>query len=180
VIPQDPAVAVLGGAVHFAYDPSVIWGRRSKYTYGFGCAMPFRDGVDPVDKRFTDDEGVVRCDRRFRVMVRRGDLVPVDRVVDANLGVTRRDVRTFDISLFATFSDDPQYTDEEGCERVGTVTADVSGSVNLPSTERRLDIYYAFGGSEIAVETRDRVSDARRKAAITFTELYGRHGKAGG
>ncbi|MGX5213849.1 Hsp70 family protein [Streptomyces violaceus] len=180
VIPQDPAVAVLGGAVHFAYDPSVIWGRRSKYTYGFGCSMPFRDGVDPVNKRFTNGEGDIRCNGRFAVMVRRGDLVPVDRVVEDSIKVTKRGARTVDIPLFATFSDEPRYTDEEGCEQMGNVTADVSGSMNLPSSKRKVDIYYAFGGSEIAVETRDRVSGARRKATITFTELYGRHGKAGG
>lgn len=180
LIPQDPAVAVLGGAVHFAYDPSVIWGRRSKYTYGFGCSMPFRDGVDPIAKRFVDDEGEVRCDRRFCVMVRRGDQIPVDKLVEHDVGVSKRSLRTLEIPMYATFSDDPQYTDEEGCEFLGTVSVDVSGSMNLPSSERRVDVCYAFGGSEIAVKVRDRVSGAHRKAKITFTELYGRHGKAGG
>ncbi|WP_158751615.1 Hsp70 family protein [Streptomyces bicolor] len=179
LMPQDPAVAVLGGAVHFAYDPAVIWGRRSKYTYGFQTAMPFRDGVDPKGKRFVDDDGDILCADRFNVVVIRGEHVRADEVVETSLSVMRRSVRTFDIGLFATFSDDPQYVDEEGCERVGTVTADVSGSVGLPSSERQLDVYYAFGGTEIVVETRDRVSDVRRKATIEFTELYGRRGKAG-
>ncbi len=179
LIPQDPAVAVLGGAVHFAYDPSVIWERRSKYTYGYICSKPFREGVDPEAKRFTDPEKKVRCDKRFGIMVRRGDPVPVDRIIKDDIGIPYPDQRTVNLSLFATFSDEPQYTDEAGCELVGTVAADVSGSTKLLSTERRVDIYFAFGGSEIAVETCDRVSGARRKATITFTELYGRHGKAG-
>ncbi|MER5214140.1 Hsp70 family protein [Streptomyces sp. NPDC002838] len=182
LMPQDPAVAVLGGAVHFAYNPAVIWGRRSKYTYGYECAMPFRDGIDPKGKRFVSEDGDVMCNDRFKVVVRRGDAVGVDEVVETSLSVIQRSIRTFDIGLLATFSDDPQYIDEEGCERVGAVVADVTGSVGRPSSERKLDIYYAFGGTEIAVETRDRVSDVRRKATIEFTEMYGRRGsgQAGG
>lgn len=180
LMPQDPAVAVLGGAVHFAYDPAVIWGRRSKYTYGYECSMSYRDGVDPKGKRHVTEDGEEMCADRFRVVVKRGETVRVDEVVDTVLRVTPRSSRVFEIGLFATFSDDPQYTTEDGCEQVGTVTADVTGSIGRHPNERMLDIYYAFGGTEIAVETRDRISDVRRKATIEFTEMYGRRGGASG
>ncbi|MGW8970582.1 Hsp70 family protein [Streptomyces platensis] len=180
LMPQDPAVAVLGGAVHFAYDPAVIWGRRSKFTYGYRCAMPFRKGIDPKSKHFVDEDKEELCSDRFKVVVQRGDTVRVDQVMETSLSVIQRSIRTFEIGLFATFREDPQYTTEEGCERVGTVIADVTGSVGRPASERMLDVYYAFGGTQIGVETRDRLSDVRRKAAIEFTEMYGRRGQAGG
>ncbi|MET9734614.1 Hsp70 family protein [Streptomyces sp. NPDC006458] len=179
LIPQDPAVAVLGGAVHFAYDPSVVWGRRSKYTYAYACSKPFRDGVDPQRRRFIDEDGEIMCSGRMHVVVRRGDVVETGALKNSSLRIPQRDLQSFDIGLYATYSDDPQYTDDPGCEHLGTVVADVSGSVNQDSSKRLVDVYYAFGGTEIAVETRDRISGVRRKATIEFTELYGRHGKAG-
>ncbi|MFE1441748.1 Hsp70 family protein [Streptomyces sp. NPDC058739] len=179
LIPQDPAVAVLGGAVHFAYDPSVIWGRRSKYTYGYACSKLFREGIDPVERRFVDEDGDVMCRGRVHVVVRRGELVEADERRTSAMKIAQRDLRSFDIGLYATYSDEPQYTDEPGCERLGTVAADVSGSVHQDSSKRLVDVYYAFGGTEISVETKDRISEVRRKAAIAFTELYGRHGGAG-
>ncbi|MFD3940499.1 Hsp70 family protein [Streptomyces sp. NPDC058611] len=179
VLPQDPAVAVLGGAVHFAYDPSVIWGRLSKYTYGFACSEPFREGTDPEAYRYTDDDGDERCNHRFKVMVQRGELVPVDKFVESTMRVVTREAKSFDIDLLATFDDAPAYTTDEGCELLGEVHADISGSVGKPSAERIVDIAFRFGGTEITVETCDRITGVRHRAAITFTELYGRRGQAG-
>ncbi|MGV9311019.1 Hsp70 family protein [Streptomyces sp. NPDC003691] len=181
VLPQDAAFAVLAGAVHFAYDPAVVWGRRSKYTYGFECAMPFRHGTDPGGMHFHDELGRDMCDDRFSVMIKRGDQVVTGEVVKDSLRV-QSGTTLFEIGLFATYSDDPQYVNEAGCERVGTVNADASGSKQVEFSKRYLDIYFTFGGSEITVETEDRNSGVRRKAAIEFTELYGRRGpgKAGG
>ncbi|QDY77881.1 Hsp70 family protein [Streptomyces qinzhouensis] len=176
IMPQDPAVAVLGGAVHFAYDPAVIRGRRSKFTYGFECAMSYREGTDPEGLHFRDELGDDMCNDRFHVMVKRGAQVTVGEVVKATIRVQSSSV-VFDLGLFATYSDDPQYINEAGCERVGTVTADTSGSVKVPFPKRYLDIYYTFGGTEIAIETQDRTSGVRRKATIEFTELHGRRGR---
>ncbi|MGW1275935.1 Hsp70 family protein [Streptomyces tsukubensis] len=179
VMPRDPASAVLGGAVHFAYDPAVIWGRRSKYTYGYECSMPFRKGIDPGDKHFRNELGEEMCSDRFSVVVERGAQVTVGETRNREMRVPSTEVR-FELGLFATYSDDPQYTTEAGCERIGTVTADMSGSVGTRMDKRKLDIYYAFGGTEIAVETQDRQGGVRRKATIEFSELYGRRGRTGG
>ena len=172
LVAHDPAVAVLAGAVHFAYDPSIIWGRRSKYTYGYGCGMTFRPGRDPQSKHFVNYDGKDSCNARFGVMVERGQVVPVNKTYSHEMHISKNDPRrTYEIELYATYSTDPEYTDEEGCMRVGMVPADVSGGVG---TERYLDINFSFGQTEIQVETFDALTGIRKNVPIAFDDLYGR------
>jgi molecular chaperone DnaK (HSP70) len=174
LIAQDPAVAVLAGAVHFAYNPEVIWGRRSRYTYGYDVAELFRPGKDPDERQFPDDDGIVWCKGRFGVMVRRGDTVATDELKIARLQIINRATAQFEIGLYATSADDPQYVDEPGAERIGFVKADVSKSVGSPSHERLLTISFAFGKTEIEVQTKGSITDVIERETIEFDELYGR------
>ena len=43
IIPNQPGLAVLKGAVIFGHDPSIIAERICRYTYGIGCSLPFDD-----------------------------------------------------------------------------------------------------------------------------------------
>ena len=49
LVPGDPRIAVLSGAVHFAYDPQTR-ARRAKFTYGCDTARAFREGIDPESR----------------------------------------------------------------------------------------------------------------------------------
>jgi molecular chaperone DnaK (HSP70) len=172
LVGRDPAVAVLAGAVHFAYDPSIIWGRRSKYTYGYGCSMAFREGIDPGTKRYVDPDGEVRCDKRFGVMARRGQFIPVDDTEKRRVRIPRKETRgTWEVGLYATYAGDPEYIDEEGCQRLGTVVADISGQVG---TERWVEVHFAFGRSQIEAEILNPFNGARKPAKIEFEDIYGR------
>ncbi|MFB8027342.1 MULTISPECIES: Hsp70 family protein [unclassified Streptomyces] len=175
ILPEDPAVAVLGGAVHFAYDPSVIWGRRSKFTYGFACSAPFREGVHPEGKRWTDEYGDDRCSDCFSVMVRRGDTIPVGLTKTSTL-VTFPSTTQTSVDLFVTYAGEPVYTDEEGVVKIGTVTADVSASQGKVEGKRYFDVTFLFGTTEIEVETRDKHVGTTCRTEIEFHELYGRRG----
>ncbi|UCM88813.1 Hsp70 family protein [Streptomyces marincola] len=176
VLPEDPAVAVLAGAVHFAYDPSVIWGRRSKYTYGFGCARPFEEGVDPQEKRFINDFGEPRCNDRFAVMVRRAESVPVDRTVTGTLRISPS-TRVATLPIVATYAPDPRYDDEEGVEQLAALAIDVSSSHGSTKDWRYADIDFSFGTTELTVEAKDRQTGAVFRTEVRFDELYGRRNK---
>lgn len=173
ILPEDPAVAVLGGAVHFAYDPSVIWGRRSKYTYGFSYSLIFRDGVDPETKRWTDEYGDERCGQRFCVMVRRGDAIPVNLTRTCTV-LALPSFTESTHGLFVTYAPEPVYTDEEGVDQIGTVTVDVSASQGKVEGRRYYEVTFLFGTTEIEVETRDCNAGTTCRTEIEFHELYGR------
>jgi hypothetical protein len=61
VVPPDPEIAVLAGAVHYAYDPSVIRERRSRLTYGCNDTPLFEAGLDPAGKRIRAGIRPDRC-----------------------------------------------------------------------------------------------------------------------
>jgi molecular chaperone DnaK (HSP70) len=174
LMPEDPAVAVLNGAIHFAYDPGVIWARRSKYTYGYACSYPWRPGVDPAEYHFVDGYGEERCTKRFAIILRRGGTVLADEVFPDRMVISSPHDREFDIGLYVTHKQDPVYVTETGCAKLGVVKADVSGSVGLPKNERILHISFAFGRTEVEVRTRDPLTGVTHKATIEFEELYGR------
>ncbi|MFW6693191.1 Hsp70 family protein [Streptomyces sp. MAR4 CNX-425] len=178
ILPEDPAVAVLGGAVHFAYDPSVIWGRRSRYTYGFGVARPFREGIDPESKRWTDEYGEERCNNRFSIIARRGDSIPVGHKTTQTVMTYPSNTQSTH-NLLVTYAAEPVYTDEEGVQEIGTVTADLAASQGRVEGRRYFDVTFSFGTTEIEVEARDTHSGATRRTGIEFHELYGRGSGAG-
>lgn len=49
--------------------------------YGIESSMRWREGVDPVEKRFTSSNGAWRCQDRFAVFFRPGDQIGPDQVV---------------------------------------------------------------------------------------------------
>ncbi len=100
--PPDPAIAVLFGAVHYCYDPSYIRSRRAKLTYGFSISYPFETGVDPVEKRYKDDEGNVLCSGRFEIAVRNGEAVEVDEPYYLPVYPVMADQQVIPVRFFAT------------------------------------------------------------------------------
>ncbi|XP_060576629.1 heat shock 70 kDa protein 12A-like [Ruditapes philippinarum] len=65
IIPADPALAVLKGAVIFGHDPSVIQERRCRYTYGVRSSHRFNERIHPESKKFVDDDGDILCSDIF-------------------------------------------------------------------------------------------------------------------
>ena len=48
VIPEDPGLAVVKGAVIYGHDPKAIVSRIARYTYGVEMAQSFIDGVSKI------------------------------------------------------------------------------------------------------------------------------------
>lgn len=81
--------------------------------------------------------------------------MPVDKLIEDRMGLGSPKTTEFEIDLYATHALDPEYITETGCAKIGCVKADVSGSVGRPKSERKLDLFFAFGRTEIEVQSRD-------------------------
>jgi hypothetical protein len=170
--PPDPAVAVLFGAVSFCYDPSVLWARRAGLTYGVAMAMPFEDGVDPLEKNFRDEEGVRYCAQRFAIAVRAREQVEVDEPFLMVTAPVLRSQPTVQVTLYATRKLDPRYVDEPGCSQLASIEVDLSDSVGRPDDERTVKILLYFGRTIIDVEAEVVSTGEKVKARTTFTPLH--------
>lgn len=168
LIPPDPARAVLAGAVHYTYRPTVVASRTVGLTYGISCSMPFEKGADPEHARFVNDHGNVMCADRFLVFVRNGDSVDVDQVVTDELmaGFAKDPQMAYD--LLATTESDPRYCTGAGIRVLGRVSIELGAAMRLPLDQRKLEISMCFGGTEIQVTSRNVHTGHTLRTSLSF------------
>ncbi|MFE2514186.1 Hsp70 family protein [Streptomyces mirabilis] len=171
LVPPDPALAVLEGAVHFAYRPDVFVSRQAKYTYGFETAKPFEEGVDSTMRMYRDDEGDLLCVGRFGVAVRRMDSVRVNDAHPFRIVPVREDQDELDVRLYRSAKADPRYVDEDGSEEIGRLTVDLSGTVGRPLRERPIMLLFYFGAAELRVEVFDPATGETSRVSVDFDRV---------
>lgn len=144
----DPGSAVLKGAVHFAYDPQTR-ARRSKYTYAKAVALPYDHKKDRGRKVVTDWKGQKLCTDRLEILVRAGDVVKTDQVVEADGYPLFRDQTAIGTRLYRTLDRDPRYIDDPGCVEIGRMTSDLNEVMHLHIEKRGVRTALRFGETEI-------------------------------
>ena len=145
VVPKDPSVAVLYGAVLFGHNMRAIAERRSAYTYG----------VSKLEK-LPEDE--VEADRKFRhnvfdTFVRVNESVGVDDVV-------RRRYQTCDpgqlrvtFGVYRSKCEEVAYTTDEGVEACGRI--EIKLRSRRSDGHGCVDVAMKFGRTEIEVTAKD-------------------------
>jgi molecular chaperone DnaK (HSP70) len=149
LLPPEPAVAVLYGAAHFAYDPQTR-ARRSKYTYGCESAMAFRNGIDPPEKRrVLKRDGSIRCDDRFSRFVAAGQAIGSDEAITHVFYPLEDNQAGIDFKFFRSRKNYPQYTDEPGVDFIGTLRVDYGNMKSLPVDKKGVKVTMFFGDTRI-------------------------------
>ncbi|CRK56805.1 heat shock 70kD protein 12B [Alloactinosynnema sp. L-07] len=149
LVPPDPQVAVLAGAVHFACRPATR-ARRSRRTYGISMCMDFEEGVDLESKRDKDTaDGTDRCTDRFAVLVTKGDLVPNGSEVWIDGQPVHGDQTAIRVRFSAARGAVPRYVDDPECEYLGRVKVDRSPVMHLHLNDRGIRVYMKFGETEV-------------------------------
>ncbi|RDI50799.1 Hsp70 family protein [Nocardia mexicana] len=150
VVPRSPSGAVLSGAVHYCLRPETVVARCSSFTYGLRISST----VDPehrgdLERRFVDGWGEERCDNRFDIYVRRGDVVPAGYVVTKTFFPAHRTQDALTFAVFASRRENPRYTDELGVFQIGTLEVEIGEVTKLPRNDQRIELAMEFGGTEI-------------------------------
>ncbi|WP_030611388.1 hypothetical protein [Streptomyces fulvoviolaceus] len=168
--PPRPERAVLFGAVHYCYDPTLLRARRARYTYGCGCDLPFTDGDDPA-LAFTDDTGERKSHNRFLRFVEADEKVPVDREVRQRLLPTTAEQTTIQFDFYSTEEQDGRYVSDPGMEQVGTVEIGLEGAMHLPRTQRNVDVFMKFGEADIQVRAVNVTTGAAQATTLGFDSV---------
>lgn len=122
VIPKDPGLAVLKGAVLFGFDPGTITSRVARFTYGIGTTRAFRDG-DPESKKIIVD-GVERCKDVFDKHIEIGQILEVgeDKYLEEHEYVPLyKDQASVNFNFYDTMNKSPKYVTDDGCRRIGSL-----------------------------------------------------------
>lgn len=172
LVPPHPALAVLFGAVHFAYDPSALRHRRSRFTYGCNMASPAEPG-DRADYRTNDEDGTPFTSNRFQIFVSAGESVEVDQEVVHMFVPRRTKDRDVSFDLFRTTDPAPYYDTEEGMLKIGTIKFMLPASImNLPRKERNIYLAMRFGGTQITVSARINGTDQAVDTTVEFDPTW--------
>ncbi|GAA1776679.1 hypothetical protein [Luedemannella helvata] len=172
VVPLDPAIAVLAGAVRFARDPSVIWARRSKYTYGFALNQPFEPGVDNAARLERDEDKEARC-TRFAIAVQRGETVAVGSQTPPVMVVPMSSAHeNISLDIYASTTASPRYPDDPGCWQLGSVKVPLKETVGWSREKRKVAVSFVVGKTTIEVVATDLHTGKRHKGTVTFEEQY--------
>ena len=151
IIPIDPSLCVMKGAVLYGFNPSSVAYRRCRYTYGVETSLRFREGEHPPERRSGGGKEAF-CDAIFDKHVEKDQEIPTNMALDERtyFPITNDD-KLLHISLYRSSKNDPKFVDEQGCQRVGTVEIPVDTSVGRNSRERPIKVKMIFGASDIKV-----------------------------
>jgi molecular chaperone DnaK (HSP70) len=155
VVPANPAVAVLAGAVHYAYSTAEFESWSAPLTVGILAALPFRPGKDPEEKRKINAVGEVRCSGRFDVFFVSRQAVRAGEPVRRTYVPMRQRQSVIKLELLSTDRAEVDYVSDPGVEKLATLTVDISGSMHRPAAERRVEVAMYLDQTRIRVEARN-------------------------
>lgn len=158
IIPIDPGLAVLKGAVTFGQFEGILKTRVCDYTYGFETNR-FCLATDPRDKikRIGDE---LQCTQVFEKMVTIGDQIRVNEKVEKEFKASPG-MRRMKINIYKSKDPSPLFITDKGCEWFAEMT------IEMPDTKGGVDraviISIQFGKTDITISARDKTTGRGKK-----------------
>ena len=148
IVPRDPIIAVLYGAVLFGHNLRAIAERRSSYTYG----------VSKLEK--LHDESAVQKFRHdvFDTFVQVNQAVGVDEVVTRRYQTCEPGQMRVTFGVFQSKREHVEYTTDEEVEQCGRI--EIKLKSRRSDGHGFVDVAMKFGQTEIEVTAKDYNADS--------------------
>ena len=154
IIPEDAELAALKGAVLFGHKPDHIVARIARYTYGVRTKSHFNPDIHEPG-RCVVINGEKMCRNIFKLYIKTGSVVEQGAKITDEFTVIIPIQSRLSLPIFQSTVECPQYTDEEGCTELGTLTIVIQD----PSEEKRdVRVNMIFGNTELKVTAFDEKS----------------------
>lgn len=145
LIPDDPGLAVLKGAVYFGHIPNAISKRVSRFTYGVQICRKFLPG-DPESRKIVL-RGSERCMGVLHPIIRRGDRIEAGLERPHAFQTLQHKDGKFNCGFYVSDKREPKFVDDKDCRLLGTLT------VEIPNTKRdhppEIEETFIFGETEL-------------------------------
>lgn len=150
ILPDDPGLTVLKGAVYFGHLPNAISRRAARCTYGVQIFRTFRPGEDSEDKKKTFN-GLELCKDVFYPLVKRGKRIEPGCIysVKCQSSIPYREL--IQCGLYVSTRDSPQFVDEKDCKLLDKVTVKLPLAVPNAEIEKTI----IFGETEIIFRVKE-------------------------
>ena len=164
LIPKDPQLAIIRGALEFAQDPTLLRARVMGKTYGVGTTRMFDPEKHPQAKRVVIAD-IVYCSDMFSTLVKKGERVDVEDTRTHTFVPTDPDLTEISFPFYSTDKEDVEFTTDPG-----VVSENVRILISSPDTTKGLDrelrLEVKFGGTELKVQVTDVESGNVETASI--------------
>ena len=176
LIPDDPALPVLKGAVMFGQRPDYVRTRIARKTYGVKSQTNFIPGTHKESKKITL-AGVAKCTDLFVTYVKKNTAIELNSSVIKSFVPADPTQTAIEFEFYShSGSSDSLYSDSTNSEKVMYIddaeTKKIGDiSIPLPNADRGkkrlVDVSFYFGGTEIKVTVKDRsVIDGTEKTCL--------------
>ena len=151
LIPHDPQLAVLKGAVKFGMNPHIIMTRVMPRTYGTLISYTFDPNIHDADRKYVV-ENKLRC-KVFSKLVTVGQHVNITQEIERHYAPVWSTQKAVRCALFETeqlnamYPDEPHVTQMPGCLEVPIPDAADGG-------DRAVQLFVKFGTTEIRARAR--------------------------
>lgn len=164
LIPQDPELAIIRGAVEFAQDPTLLRARVMGKTYGVGTWCKFDPKKHPREKQIVL-LSTVYCRDIFETLAKKGERIDIEETKTHSFCPINPNSTEISFQFYSTDQEDAKFVTDPGVvsENVEILipTPDISKGCNRVL---RLDV--KFGGTELKVTVTDVESGNVRAASI--------------
>lgn len=151
IVPEEPGLSVVKGAVLYGHNPLTIAGRVCKFTYGVAVNVPFEKTVHPENKKVTINNEEL-CTDAFSPFVKIGDQVKAGEIISKEYEIQKQDAPV-NIKIFASTGMYPLLTTEPSCNMMGSITVSPPKGGWPPGG--KVVVEMGFGGTEFTVSARD-------------------------
>lgn len=146
MIPKEPGLAVLKGAVRFGHFPDIVSVRIARYTYGRAGCEPFVEGLHDPKKKFTRS-GKAICQWVFKKFVTIGEEIPLGKEVIQESCAVFANQKSATLELYSASSTNPKYTTDNECTLLGTMEVNFPDSDEI--SDKRVHLVFIFGDTEL-------------------------------
>ncbi|KAL3878543.1 hypothetical protein ACJMK2_030883 [Sinanodonta woodiana] len=168
IIPADPGLAVLKGAVIFGHKPHSIAERICRYTYGMDTLVPFIHDEHPLEKLYITDQGEEQCSDVFLKFAEIGDPV---RTGEPQYEGTHQPANfeqdCVAFPIYASTENNPVYVTDDSCIHLGTLNIDLQETVG---NDRPIFVRICMSGTEIEVEAEEENTGEAVSATFDFLD----------
>ena len=164
LIPPDPQLAIIRGAVEFAQEPSLLRARVMGKTYGVDIWDEFDPENHPPEKREVFRKEVY-CRDIFKTLAKKGERIDIDEKRTYIFCPLSSDSTEISFKFYSTEKDDADFISDPG-----VVSENVEILIPSPNTakgcDRKLRLEVKFGGTETNVQVVDVESGNVKMACL--------------
>ena len=167
LIPSNPSLAIMEGAVLFGIEPSKIENRKSKYTLGIKVNKKWNDSKCPRKdlKYFNKKLNDWHCKNCFEKFIEINQNIKYkDEIAVNNLFSEGYIPKIF---IYKTEKKNPLFTDEEGVIKIGECKLEINEEYHNID-DREITIIIKFGGTFIDINAIHIKSEKNEKTTLIF------------